>query len=340
MNPPRLTRASFAGGAAATAAGLFVRSAGAAAGITSIDITITHYPGLDYALPVVVAQQLGYLAHEGINVNSITGSEGGGTTVRNISQGGLLMGQVATPAAIKAIMGGEDLKIFAGAVQTAGTNAWVVKKDSPVKTIHDFVGKTVGFTNPGGASEALLKLSLLANNVDIAKVSPKAAGGIGENLTLLRSGGLDVAFSVDPVLTQHKDEFRVVFFAREYVPSFLQTVWLCSSGTLQKQTPLLAGFVRAWARAVDYLWSHPIDSAARYARATNADPNLIAITLADERVRSYFGQGQLNANAFAIVAHSMRLGNLLGPDEKLDVAKIVDQNALPANLRSNLNVLV
>ena len=104
----------------------------------------------------------------------------------------------------------------------------------------------------------------------------------------------------------------MVFFAREYVPSFLQTVWLGSSRTLRKQTPLLAGFVRAWARAVDYLWSHPIDSAARYARATNADPNLIAITLADERVRSYFGQGQLTANAFAIVAHSMRMGNLLG----------------------------
>ena len=73
--------------------------------------------------------------------------------MRNISQGGLLMGQVATPAAIKAIMGGEDLKIFGGAVQTPGTNAWVVKKDSPIKTIQDFVGKTVGFTIPARSAK-------------------------------------------------------------------------------------------------------------------------------------------------------------------------------------------
>ena len=335
-----MNRTAFVAGAAAVTAGLAIREAGVAAGITSIDVTITHYPAQDYALPVVVAQQLGYLAREGINVNSITGSEGGGTTVRNISQGGLLMGQVATPAALKAILGGEDLKIFAGAVQTAGTNSWVVLKNSPIKTIHDFVGKTVGFTNPGGASEALLKLSLLANNVDISKVTAKAAGGIGENLTLLKTGGLDVAFTIDPLLTQHKDEIRIIFFARQFVPSFLQTVWLASPATLANQTALLAGFMRAWAKAVDYLWAHPIDCATRYAHATNADPNLIAITLADEQVRSYFGQGQLSANAFAIVARSMRLGNLLGPNEKIDLSKIVDQRALPAALRANLNVSV
>ena len=99
--------------------------------------------------------------------------------MRNISQGGLLMGQVATPAAIKAIMGGEDLKIFAGAVQTAGTNAWVVKKDSPVKTIHDFVGKTVGFTNPGGASEARSSSRCWPTTSTSRRSSPKPPAGSG-----------------------------------------------------------------------------------------------------------------------------------------------------------------
>ena len=180
----------------------------------------------------------------------------------------------------------------------------------------------------------------MANNIDVGKVNIKAAGGVGENLVLLKTGGLDVAFTVDPILTQHKDEFRLIFFARQYVPSFLQTVWIGGSQTLAKQTPLLAGFLRAWARSVDYVWSHPIDAAARYAHATNQDPTLFAITLADEQVRSYFGQGQLTAKAFSIVAQSMRIGNMLGANEKVDVAKIVDQNALPPGLRSNLNVLV
>ena len=35
-----------------------------------------------------------------------------------------------------------------------------------------------------------------------------------------------------------------------------------------------------------------------------------------------------------------RLGNTLGANEKVDIAKMVDQRALPANLRTNLNVFV
>ncbi|MBC5810628.1 MAG: ABC transporter substrate-binding protein, partial [Candidatus Eremiobacteraeota bacterium] len=159
----------------------------------ALDITVTHYPAQDYALPVVIAQQLGYFAHENIVVNSIVGSEGGGTTVRNIAQGGLKLGQVATPAAIKAILAGEDLRIVGGGVQSAGTISWSVKKDSPIKSIRDFVGKKVGFTNPGSASEALIKMSLTANKIDIASVNLRAAGGLCENLTLLNNGGLDAA---------------------------------------------------------------------------------------------------------------------------------------------------
>ena len=55
------------------------------------------------------------------------------------------MGSVATTAAIAAILAGEDLKIFAALVQTSGTCCWVVKRESPIKTIGDFVGKTVGY---------------------------------------------------------------------------------------------------------------------------------------------------------------------------------------------------
>ncbi|MFN2460953.1 MAG: ABC transporter substrate-binding protein, partial [Candidatus Velthaea sp.] len=81
----------------------------ASAAPTTLDLTITHYPEQDYAMPVVIAQELGYLAKEGLEVKSIVGSSGGGTTVRNVINGGLALGEVSTSAAIKAIMAGEEL---------------------------------------------------------------------------------------------------------------------------------------------------------------------------------------------------------------------------------------
>ena len=339
-HPPRISRKQFAQTTGALAMGLAVTGTARAAGVTSIDIVVTHYPAQDYALPVVVAQQLGFMAKHGINVNSITGSEGGGTSVRNISQGGLFLGAVATPAAIKAIMSGEDLRIIGGAVQTPGTISWSTSKNSPIKTIHDFVGKNVGCTNPGSASEAMIKLCLMANKIDPSTVNVKAAGGIGENLTLLKTGGLDVAFTVDPVLTQHQAELKTIFFAREYVPSFMQTVWIAGTDALKNKSSLITHFMAAYAEAVDYTQSHPIDAATRYAHATNADPELIAICLGHERPASYFGKGQITQQAMSVVVESMRLGNLIGPNEKVQLAKIVDLSALPPSMRVNMNVAV
>ena len=300
------------------------------------NITVTHYPEQDYALPIIVAQQTGYMAKQGIDVKAITGSSGGGTTVRNVAQGGLTIGQVATPAAIKAILAGEDLKIVAGGVVTSGTISWSVKKSSPIKTIHDLVGKTVGFTQPGSASESLLALSLKAANIDPASVKTRAAGGIGENYTLLQSGGLDAAFTVDPLLTEKASEIRTIFFARDYVPHFLQSVWVTDSGTLRDRSAQIAAFLRGWTYGVEYTASHIPAAAHMFAQATSGNEPVILATLQHEKPSEYFGKGDLNVQAFETAVDGMRIGKLLASDTKLDVAKLVDQNALQPSMRVQL----
>ena len=340
MNARHPSRRDWLACAAATVAAGACGTAGRAATLTSIDIASAHYPGRDYALPLIVAQQLGFMAHEGIVLNSISGSDGGGTTVRSIAQANLPLAEAAVPAAVKAILAGEDLRIIAGGCQTAGTSAWIVKRDSPIRTIHDLVGKTVGYTEPGSAGEAELKLSLLAAKIDLASLTTKAAGGTAGNITLLQTGGIDAAFATEPTITQHKDDFRVVFYVRDYVPRFMQTVWIASTDVLKTKGPVLAAFLRARTRGVDWTVSHPIEAGNRYAQATNQDPHWTAITLAGERPASYYGRGEITADAMALVATSMRMGNLIPPGQKLDLAKIIDQSALPASMHTNMNVLV
>lgn len=307
----------------------------ASAAMLAVDLTITHYPEQDYALPVVVAQDLGYFAKEGLEIKSIVGSSGGGTTVRNVINGGLALGEVATSAAIKAIMAGEDLKIVGSGVHTPGTIGWSVKKDSPIKSIKDLVGKTVGFTTPGSVSETLLQMSLKAAGVDPAQVKTKAAGGIGENLTLLETGGLDAAFTVDPSFTQRKDSIRAVFFAREYVPRYLQTVWVASPEVLRKNPKELAGLLRGRKRGLEYVVAKPKDAAAIFARVAKQSEAVVASTLANERPAEYFADGSLDGKALALVVEGMRMGRLLTA-EKVPLAKMVDQSALPATMRGSI----
>ncbi len=339
MDAPRMTRRTFLGGAAATVASLRIAPTALAAGLAPFNITITHYPDQDYALPVVVAQELGYMAGEGIEVKSIVGSSGGGTTVRNIAQGGLLMGEAATSAVIKAILAGENLKILAAGVQSPGTICWVVKKDSPIRVIRDLAGKRVGFTQPGSVSEALVHMCLSAAGVDVSRVQVKAAGGIGENLTLLDTNGLDCAFTVDPVLTRNESKLRVIFFAREFVPRYLQTVWLASPGMVRGLREKLAGFFRARARGIDFAVRNPTQAAGIFAKVTQTSVEAILTTLEHEKPAEYFSRGRLDPKALALVVDGMRIGKLLGP-EKVPLARIVDQSALPASDRTEIPVEV
>jgi len=335
MNIPWMNRRTFITGAAVTIAGWRISPGAFAAGLAPFNITITHYPDQDYALPVVVAQELGYMASEGIEVKSIVGSSGGGTTVRNISQGGLLMGETASSAAIKAILAGENLKILAAGVQSPGTICWVVKKDSPIRTIRELAGKRIGFTQPGSVSEALLHMCLSVAGVDVSGVQFKAAGGIGENLTLLDTNGLDCAFTVDPVLTRYESKLRVVFFAREFVPRYLQTVWIASPGVIRALQEKTAGFLRARARGVDFTVRNPKEAARIFAKVTQLSLDAISTTLEHEKPAEYFSRGRLDPKALALVVDGMRIGKLLGP-EKVPLVKIVDESALPASDRTEI----
>ena len=333
----RIDRRNFLGlSSAAAAATLTLRSPAGAADLTPFNITVTHYPEQDYALPVVVAQELGYMKAEGIDVKGIVGSSGGGTTVRNIAQGGLTMAEASTAAGIKSIFAGENLKVIAAGVQTPGTIAWCTKRGSAIKSIKDLAGKSVGFTQPGSVSETLLGMCLRAAGVDPAQVKTRAAGGIGENYTLLMNGQLDAAFIVDPTLTTKGSEIQLLFFAKKYVPRFEQTVWLVEANDVHN--PKYAGFLRARAKGVDYIIKNPKQAVAIWARVTQTEPTEETFTLKDEE-NDYFSRGTIDPGGFARVLEGMRAAKQL-PADKIPIEKLVDQTLLPPNMRAQLGPTV
>jgi ABC-type nitrate/sulfonate/bicarbonate transport system substrate-binding protein len=149
------------------------------------------------------------------------------------------------------------------------------------------------------------------------------------------SGDLDAAFTVDPILTQKANDIRVVFYARQYVPHFMQSVWVTDSGTLHNKNAEIAGFLRGWTYGVDYIASHTPDAARMFAKATSADYNVVLSTLQHEQPAQYFGKGDLNREALATAVEGMRIGKLLSAD-KIDLGKLIDQSALASTMRTSL----
>src|SRR5258706_11879412 len=124
-----------------------VATMGAAAGAE--EIVVSNYAVSANGMPFGVALAKGYFKDEGLNITGLISSAGGGTTLRNmLAGGGVPYGEVNPGVVVSAVLAGADLKIVSDNVLTVAEFVWAVKPDSPIKTIKDFKGKKIGYTNP------------------------------------------------------------------------------------------------------------------------------------------------------------------------------------------------
>ena len=118
-------------------------------------IVVSNYGIAANGMPYAVAMEKGFFKQEGADVSGILSSNGGGTTLRNLLGGNLDYGEVDLAGAVAAIEQGNDLHIISDNVLTVGEFVWAVKPDSPIKSLQDFKGRKVGYTNPRSTSQAL-----------------------------------------------------------------------------------------------------------------------------------------------------------------------------------------
>jgi len=121
------------------------------------NIAVGNYGSSANGMPFAVALYKGFFKEEGADVTGIIASQGGGTSVRN-AMAGVAYGEANPGAIAVAIQQGADIRIVSDNVLTIAEFAWMVKKDSPVKTIKDLKGRKIGYTNPRSTSQALAVL--------------------------------------------------------------------------------------------------------------------------------------------------------------------------------------
>lgn len=296
-----------------------------------MEITVTHYPSLLYAVPYIAGMEQGFFQEEGIRITGFAGSEGGGTTVRNVLSGGLPFGEVATPAAAQAYLAGAPLVVVGGGVQSVAELLWVTTKDSELDSIEDMPGKSVGYTSPGSVTQGTLSLSLANAGVDVAEVDARAMGGIGEGLTALEGGALDAASNLEPIYSRNADAYQVLWWADDYISAFQQTVIITSPQMIEENPDVVEGFVQARARAIEWVNENP-DEAARL-WSEEADFEVEAAQSALDRVleTEYYGVG-FHAEGLAAVDKEMHLIGLVEEGVEIPWSEFVNQDHLPEDV--------
>jgi NitT/TauT family transport system substrate-binding protein len=220
-------------------------------------------------LPFWVAEKQGYFKEVGFD--SVVGTEmAGGAVIQPAVQSGQLdMGWSNNVSVILAHAQKFDFKFFAGGVfltpDTLQNQSILVKKDSPIKTAQDLVGKTIGMNTLGNLNELAAKAWLDREGVDPSKVKMVE---LGTPLTVppLVQGRVAASTANEPAITTAlaKGDVRILAddpFAVFGEEPFLAG-WMSTGKWLDANPRTAQAFAEAMQKSIDWVKANPDEANA------------------------------------------------------------------------------
>ena len=308
-----------------------------AGGAAAEEIAVGNYGVSANGMPFGVALVKGYFKDEGLNVTGLISSAGGGTSLRNmLAGGGVPYGEVNPGVVVSAILQGADLRIISDNVLTVAEFVWAVKPDSPIKTIKDFKGKKIGYTNPRSTSQALARMLLQAGGYTEADAELVKTGGFGEGIAALDSGQIDIAPITEPLWSKVKNKYRAVVVANDVLPPLDNVVGVATVEMMEKRGDFIRGVIRARRKAVQFMKEHPDEAAEIVAKQYNLDAEVARsavrnLTTAKTQGVPYWGEGEIHLDGLKRMIEAQRsVGAITG---EVDYNKIIDTRFLPDDLK-------
>jgi NitT/TauT family transport system substrate-binding protein len=307
------------------------------AGASAEEIAVGNYGVSANGMPFGVALVKGYFKEEGLNVTGLISSAGGGTSLRNmLAGGGVPYGEVNPGVVVSAILQGADLRIVSDNVLTVGEFVWAVKADSPIKTIKDFKGRKIGYTNPRSTSQALARMLLQAGGYTEADAELVKTGGFGEGIAALDSGQIDIAPITEPLWSKVKNKYRAVVVANDVLPPLDNVVGVATVEMMEKRGDFIRGVIRARRKAVQFMKDHPDEAAEIVAKQYNLEPEVARSAVrnlvnAKTQGVPYWGEGEIHLEGLKRMIEAQRsVGAITG---EVDYTKIIDTRFLPDDLK-------
>jgi NitT/TauT family transport system substrate-binding protein len=301
------------------------------------EIAVGNYGIAANGMPFAVALEKKLYQAEGADVTGIISSQGGGTSIRNMLAGGVAYGEANPGVTAVAIRQGADLKIVSDNVLTVAEFVWAVKPESPVKSIKDFKGKKIGYTNARSTSQALAILLLQAAGLKPDDAELVRTGGFGEGVAALDLGLIDVAPMAEPVWSKYKEKYRAVAVASELLPPLDNVVGISTAAAMATRGDFIRAVIRARRKAVEFMAANPDEAGnivAKHYSVEQAVARSAVRNLVESRTQGipYWGSGQFHLAGMTRMIEVQRMVGALSGE--LDLAGMIDTRFLPDDIRT------
>jgi NitT/TauT family transport system substrate-binding protein len=274
-----------------------------------------------------IGQKAGIFKKHGLNLDLLF--TGAGAEVVGAIIGGSV--DLSVASGISTVIGGygkgAPLRIFSSEMSGQPEIYWFVSASSPIKSLADMNGKTIGYSATGSSSHAAL-LALLAQE----KVSavPTALGGVTLSMTAGMSGQVDAAWAAMPYGLKDLEDGKIRIIAKAADIKVLQgrtvRVNFTSASTLVAKKDQFERYMAAYKETIDYMYSSP-EALVTYAEIAGV-PMSIAQKIPTLVTKDATNPDQI-LGMDAIMAEAIATKFLSAPLTKEQVAELVQMKNPP-----------
>jgi NitT/TauT family transport system substrate-binding protein len=248
--------------------------------LTNVSVSISQ-PGSAVNAGLIVGINKKIFAQCGLTVKLAGAGGGGGDTTHVITSGAATFAMPALASPMIAYLQHQDVTVIGGEAQGTNGMSYLVKPNSPLKTIRQLVGKKVGVSNPSSSSQTNLVAVLKAVGVDPGKVKSVSVGAVTSGVTALASGAVDATWAnyPDSIDLVDRGKARMLINVSDYVKHDQYGVILAKKSWVEKNSDTASKFVTCLDRSYQWMHAHVAEAGAIFAKVADIDTKLAVKTL-------------------------------------------------------------
>jgi NitT/TauT family transport system substrate-binding protein len=221
--------------------------------------------------PVDVGIEQGLFEKQGLDVE-ISILSGGAKLQQALLSGSIDIGLGGSQAMALSVKGAPTIAVASLAGPPAGFSILVVP-DSPIKSVADLKGKSIGFASNGSILDWLQQRLSIQQGWGQHGMKGVAAGGSQASEAALRSHQLDAIISTTETgfSLEARHEARILSNMQPFAPNLITQVIFARKPYLAEHPDRVERFLKAWFGAVAYMVANKEKSSVIAARALNMD---------------------------------------------------------------------
>ncbi len=229
-----------------------------------------------------LGQRAGIFKKHGL-VLEILYTDGSGETLQAVISRSVDIGvAVGTMGVLGAFAKNAPVRVIGAETTGASDLFWYVPTASPIKTLKDTNGKTIGYSTNGSSTHGVVRALIAQNGLTAQGV---ATGGPPATLTQVMSRQIDVGWSAVPFALDQLDRGLIRIVARGNDANAFrgQTVRLLATHAqnVERRKPVVERYMRAYRETVEWMYRDPA-ALKTYAQFANISEAMAA------RVRDQF----------------------------------------------------